>query len=262
MEPETGLKRHFGLGLAQLLADRIVSVDPHFDGEEFIRAARSSDLLSHQLLGRVEVLAGLIYEYLPDDYPQALNVLTGIYGDENPNETGMFTFGYWLWPVGTFIANWGRGHFDESIYAIEGLTKRHTGEYAIRPFIRDQPERAVDVMSEWARDPSFHVRRLASEGLRPRLPWAKKLDLFIEQPEAVFAILSSLSDDDSRFVQRSVANSVNDYTKDNRPAAMGLLESWAVNASPQRRWVIRHALRNELKRSAPDAMEILVLSDG
>lgn len=235
-------------------------VDSAFDAQEFMRAARSSDLLTHQLLGRVEVLAGLLHEYLPGDYPQALNVLTGIYGDENPNETGMFTFGYWLWPVGTFIANWGRDHFDESISAIAGLTKRHTGEYAIRPYIRDQPERAVEVMADWARDSSFYVRRLASEGLRPRLPWAKWLNLFIEQPEAVFAILGSLCDDDSRFVQRSVANSVNDYTKDNRVAALSLLESWAVNASPQRRWVIRHALRNELKRSASDAVEVIALS--
>ncbi len=112
-------------------------------------------------------------------------------------------------------------------------------------------------MREWAGSSNVHVRRLASEGLRPRLPWSKKLTLFVDQPQPVFAVLDALKDDQSRFVQKSVANNVNDYLKDNRRAAMDLLRSWSHDPTPQRGWTIRHALRNEIKHNADDALAIL-----
>lgn len=257
MTGETGYKRFFGPELAELLADKIGAVHPSFPAQAFVHDAEASDLAERELLGRVDLLAAILRRDLPAAYPDALDVLVRSYGPENPDETGMFTFGYWLWPFGSFIATYGLHDYEASIAAIEELTKRHTGEYAIRPYIAARPEDTCRVMRSWADSSSVHVRRLASEGLRPRLPWAKKLTLFIDRPEPVFEVLEVLKDDPSRFVQKSVANHLNDYLKDNRPAAMDLLRSWSYDAAPQRRWIIRHALRNETKRGADDARAVL-----
>lgn len=254
---ETGYKRFFGLGLAELLVDKIAAVEPSFSARAFMEDAKDSDISGRELLARVDLLAALLRRHLPSPYPDALAVLLRIYGPENPNETGMFTFGYWLWPIGSFIATYGLEHYDASVAAIEELTRRHTGEYAIRPYIASRPEQTCQIMQTWARSPNVHVRRLASEGLRPRLPWSKRLSLFLDDPEPVFEVLETLKDDTSRFVQKSVANNVNDYLKDNRPAAMQLLRRWSQEPTPQRRWTIRHALRNEIKRGAGDALDLL-----
>jgi 3-methyladenine DNA glycosylase AlkC len=256
MTTETGYKRYFGYGLAEQLATKLLAAQPDFPAEAFLAEIRGSNIAELELLARVDLLAAALHEHLPGQYPDALATLSGIFGPENPNETGMFTFGYWLWPVASFIATYGLDHHELSVAAIEELTKRHTGEHAIRPYIVERPEQTSRTMLDWAGSANVHVRRLASEGLRPRLPWSKKLTVFIDDPDPVFRVLDTLKDDESRFVQKSVANNLNDYLKDNRPEAMDLIRNWADDPTRQRRWTIKHALRNELKREAEDAFEI------
>lgn len=139
------------------------------------------------------------------------------------------------------------------------ITKCHTGEYAVRLFINTYPKESLKLMKTWAKDDNLHVRRLASEGLRPRLPWAQKLTLFIDKPQPVFDILELLKDDTSKFVQKSVANNINDYLKDNHEAAMKLLAKWQQGATPERKWIIKHALRNELKKGNPSAHDLVLV---
>lgn len=167
-----GLKRHFGTELAELLAGRIAAVSPAFPVQPFLDDVRASNLAELELLARTDLLAALLHRHLPGDYPAALETLVAIFGPENPNETGMFNYGYWLWPVASFIATYGLDHYEPSIAAIEALTRRHTGEFAIRPYITARPDETCEVMLAWAGSDNVHVRRLASEGLRPRLPWA------------------------------------------------------------------------------------------
>lgn len=257
MTTETGYKRFFGADLAELLAAKIREVDPSFASSAFLNEVARSDLHERELLARTELLATALRDHLPASYPEALATLTAIFGPENPEETGMFTFGYWLWPVATFIARYGLDDYELSIAAIEEITKRHTGEHAIRPYINSQPSQTASVMLGWAGSANVHVRRLASEGLRPRLPWSKRLTVFIDEPGPVFSVLDELKDDPSRFVQKSVANNLNDYLKENRPAAWDLLEEWSRDAPPPRVWVIRHALRNEIKKGSEDAGMLL-----
>ena len=257
MAEETGLKRYFGYDLAVILGAKISAVDPGFDQEAFLWDVKTSDLGELELMARVDLLARKLNTHLPGSYTNALAVLVDIYGPENPNETGMFTFGYWLWPIARFIELYGLDDFETSIRAIEELTKRHTGEHAVRPYIEARPDEMARVMLEWASSENVHVRRLASEGLRPRLPWARKLRVFIEEPRPVFDVLDMLKDDRSKFVQKSVANNVNDYLKDNRPEAIALLRRWSQGASQQSLWIIKHALRNELKRGEPDALALV-----
>lgn len=180
---------------------------------------------------------------MPADYSRAIEILLQIMGEENPHETGMFTNFYWLMPVGKFIELSGLEHFDLSIHAIAELTKRNTGEYTVRPFIRKYPKKMFAVMQDWARSENFHLRRLASEGLRPKLPWASKLELFVENPEPVFAILEILKNDEKKFVMKSVANNMADYLKLNPEPALQLLDTWEQGASDRTKWIIKHAKR-------------------
>lgn len=250
------LKDWFDRELAVLLAQNIQNQHPAFDSLEFIEQV-DKGVKNLELKARVELIADLLHAHLPNDYPQSIKILMAILGPENEGETGMFTEGYWLMPVAKYVEKYGLDHFSESIAAIEEITKRHTGEYCIRPFLEIYPEKTLAIMKKWSLDPNFHVRRLASEGVRPRLPWAKKIDRFVADPTPILPILDNLKDDPSRFVQKSVANTINDILKDNDPIGMEILRRWAKDTPPNRQWIIKHALRNERKKNNPEALVII-----
>jgi 3-methyladenine DNA glycosylase AlkC len=238
----TPLKNYFGLELAQLLAKKLPAVHPEFPSRAFLRQVRKT-YAPLELKDRVRLISDALKTHLPGEYPEALDILTRIFGEPNPNETGMFTGYYWLMPVGQFIQDHGLAHPKASLDAIHALTQRNTGEYAIRPYIDAHPAQTLRKMTQWSRDKSFHVRRLSSEGLRPRLPWAPKLDRYVEEYAPVFKILNQLKEDPSKFVLKSVANHVRDYLKVNPPAAKALLKEWKGSGNAQTEWVVRHATR-------------------
>ncbi|MGB0178285.1 MAG: DNA alkylation repair protein, partial [Owenweeksia sp.] len=194
---------------------------------------------------RVILHAKELKKVLPADYDHAITILGQILGEENPKEIGMFTNYYWLLPVGKYVELYGLDNFDTSISAIAEITKRNTGEYCIRPFIRKYPEKTLAQMKAWARSSNFHLRRLASEGLRPKLPWAPKLDVFVENPQPVFEILELLKEDEIKFVQRSVANHLTDYLKVNPAPTLRLLSAWKKSDHPSTKWIIKHATRKD-----------------
>jgi 3-methyladenine DNA glycosylase AlkC len=233
---------NFGVNLAKILAKKIINVYPKFNAKEYVAQVKKHcrDLSYTE---RVALHAEALKLCLPSNYKKAAQILGDILGPENPNETGMFREFYWLLPVGKFIEVYGIADFTTSIRLIEELTKRNTGEYAIRPFIRKYPKKSLSIIKRWAKSKNFHVRRLASEGLRPKLPWATKLDLFIDTPDPVFAILELLKADPIRFVQKSVANNVRDYTKVNPVATKHLLLQWSKSKDPHTRWIVKHATR-------------------
>lgn len=233
---------YFGNPLAKLLSEKIVAVSNDFDSKKFLRNIKKGcDELS--LTQRVELIADNLNQNLPTDFKEAISILRKILGPENPHETGMFTNFYWLLPVAKFVEKYGLAHYTESIAAIEEITKRNTGEYAIRPFIRRYPEETLRQMTSWARSKNFHLRRLASEGLRPKLPWALKLDLFIENPTPVFRILNILKTDKISFVKKSVANHLTDYLKVNPNATREFLTRLMQTDNEHTLWIIRHATR-------------------
>lgn len=232
----------FGSNLATLLASKIKPVYPAFDEKAFVTSV--DELTAGKTYTqRIEVIASQLRAYLPPEYVSALAILMQITGPENPSETGMFTNYYWLMPAGKFVELYGLDDYDVSMQAIAEITKRNTGEYAIRPYIRKDPTKALVYMQEWARSDSFHLRRLASEGLRPKLPWAPKLDTFIDDPAPVFAILEMLKADPSKFVQKSVANHLTDYLKVNPEPTRELIARWRRSEDPATQWIIKHATR-------------------
>ncbi len=194
---------------------------------------------------------------MPDDYPEALQLLLSILGPENPNETGMFKNFWWIGPIAHFVQVNGLEHYDLSMKAIYEITKRNTGEFAIRPYIVAKPKASLKYMKRWAKDKSFHPRRLASEGLRPKLPWAQKLTVFLDEPDSVIEILYLLKEDDSKFVQKSVANHMNDLLKERPEYAMQVLTSWADTDNANTKWIIKHALRNLIKAKDEQALALI-----
>ena len=250
------LKFWFDKELAVLLAEKLVPVYPTFQSTAFIKEVEEGTE-GLELKDRVELIADKLQEYLPEAYPETLSILTQILGPENEKETGMFTEGYWLMPIAKFVEKYGLDHFEQSIDAIQEITKRNTGEYCIRPYLKAFPEATEKIMLKWAADDNVHVRRLACEGMRPKLPWAPKLQQYIDDPGPILPILELLKDDTSKFVQKSVANNLNDILKDNYEIGMQVLDRWVEGASPARKWIIKHALRNQLKAENPAAIALM-----
>lgn len=239
---DKSITKWFGENLAELLAGKIEALYKDFNSEKYINTIKQNC----QKLGyskRIELHADVLRELLPQTYPEAVKVLIGILGEENPNETGMFKNYYWVMPIGKIVEKYGLGDFDISIHAIEEITKRNTGEYAIRPFIRKYPQQTIEIMQTWSKSQNFHLRRLASEGCRPKLPWSTKLDTFIENPAPVFVILDNLIEDEIKFVQKSVANNLTDYLKVNKKAAVEFINKYRKSANKSTRWILKHATR-------------------
>ena len=250
------LKCYFDKELAKLLAGKIEQVYPEFQSKKFVKKIADS-VDDVELKARVEIITDALHDYLPADYKKAVKILLQILGPENENETGMFKEGYWLMPVAFFVEKYGCDDFKPSINAIYEITKRHTGEYAVRPFLDKYPRKMISTMKDWSQDKSFHVRRLASEGVRPRLPWAKKMERFINDPTPILQILENLKEDDSLFVRKSVANNLNDILKDNYKIAMRVLKKWSKSKSSETNWIIKHTLRKEIKKDNPEALQLV-----
>ena len=250
------LKYYFDKELGLLLANKIKPFHPEFDTDNFINEI---DLSVHEqeLKQRVETITDALFNQLPRVYCEAIKVLKKILGPENAKETGMFTEGYWLMPIAYYIEKYGVEYFNESTTFIKEITKRNTGEYAIRPFLVKYPKKTLAVSDEWSKNGNVHVRRLASEGLRPRLPWAKKIDLFSNDPSPVFMVLENLKSDQSAYVRKSVANNISDFLKENYNYSIAVIENWKKNASKETQWIIKHALRNEIKKNNPEAIRLL-----
>lgn len=228
--------------MAILLAKKISNAYRKFDSKGFIRDIKK-EVVGKSYTQRIEVIADLLNEYLPEKYTEALAILIKILGPENEEETGMFTNFYWLMPVGKFVEKYGLDNFALSMKAIEEITKRNTGEYAIRPYARKYPEKTLGVCNKWAKSKNFHLRRLASEGLRPKLPWAPKLDLWNDNPKPIFEILELLKEDEIKFVKKSVANHVRDWEKVNPKEAKKLIANWSKSKNEHTKWILKHAGR-------------------
>ncbi len=245
INPTTGrisITEAFGENIAVLLSEKILTVHKNFDSKGFVRDTKKA-VAGKSYTQRVEVIADLLKQYLPEKYTEALAILINILGPENKEETGMFTHFYWLMPVGKFVEKYGLDNFKESIKAIEEITKRNTGEYAIRPYARMYPAKTLAVCTKWAKSKNFHLRRLASEGLRPKLPWAPKLDVWNDNPKPIFKILELLKEDEIKFVKKSVANHLRDWVKVHPKEAKKLINEWSKSKNEHTKWILKHAQR-------------------
>ncbi len=250
------LKSLFGPPIAHRLAEDLLLVDPEFPSHAFLAQALDGyeDL---NLLDRGAHLARALAAHLPP-YPEAIRLLLASLRRDLPLPyagTGMASF-YYL-PHTRFVSDFGLDHFDASMHANYVLTQVFTAEASIRPFLERYPEATLARLETWTRDPNHHVRRLVSEGTRTRLPWSSRLKQFQKDPTPVLALLDCLKDDPELYVRRSVANNLNDIGKDNPAALIATAKSWLKDATPERRWIVHHALRSQIKAASPAALALL-----
>lgn len=234
----------------------VKAVYREFDARAFLETALDGyDALA--LMQRGARIAESLHAHLPRDYPHAIGILiASVDGAEGlPRGNPLASFLYL--PHTQFAAKYGLDHFDASMHAQYVLTQRFSAEFSLRSFIERDQTRTMDVLRHWAADPNEHVRRLVSEGTRPRLPWGIRLKAFQKDPRPVLDLLEMLKDDPSLYVRRSVANSLNDIGKDHPALLVQTAARWMKNASPDRQWIIRHALRSAVKRGEPGALKLL-----
>ena len=236
------LKEWFDRDCAVRLGQAIAKNEPSFQIQSYADAVEAG-VAKLELKDRVFLMADELRQRLPD-YPKATEILKASLGPPLEGETGMFTEGYWLMPVARYVEEFGHDHFDLSLELCAEITQRHTSEYAVRPYIAQDPERALKAMRRWVQSDDLHFRRLASEGVRPRLPWAKQLKVFVEDPEPALALIEPLMNDPSKYVRKSVANLINDVSKDHPDRARAFAEDWKKGASDRTRWIIKHGLRS------------------
>ena len=250
------LKSYVNAAIARQLAEQIKAVYADFAIDAFVQQV-SSGLKELELKERVAHIAGGLRDYLPAEYPEAVNLLLAILGPDNSTEEEPWGEWYFLMPVAYFVEAYGLEHFEESMVAMYEITKRHTSEFAVRPFLMRYPQRTLERLHQWVKDENLHVRRWVSEGTRPRLPWASRLPAFIENPQPVLRLLEHLKNDPSLYVRKSVANNLNDISKDHPDMVIEMLTGWHQEASQETLWIIRHALRTLLKQGHPDALHLL-----
>ncbi|HRP06531.1 MAG TPA: hypothetical protein PLV87_16585 [Opitutaceae bacterium] len=246
------------------LAQNLSLVYPNFEVELF-RQDAVDGLAPLGLMQRGQHIAIALRRHLPGVYREAIGIildsLTPMHTDAD--EFGLAEFFYL--PHGFFISNFGtdRKHnggvdpFETSMTALYALTTRSTSEFAIRTFLIQHQDRMLSQIMEWTHDPNPHVRRLCSEGTRPRLPWAKRIPSLISNPRLTAPILEALKNDSSLYVRRSVANHLGDIAKDHPDTAFEICERWLrEDPSPELKWVILHAVRHPAKKRNVSALTI------
>lgn len=238
------------------IADRISLVHDPFDRKGFVQAV-AVKLEDLELKQRFAWVADQLRVYLPDDYPTALVILVEILDDADGRFEPIEDAGFRLLPIPTFVYRNGLGHLEASLDAMYVITRHTSCEGAIRPYIIQEPRATLARLHQWALDEDEHVRRLVSEGSRPRLPWWPQLTDLIADPTPSLALLEHLKDDTSMYVRRSVANHLNDIGKDHPELLLKRMELWCVDAGEERRWLINHALRSLVKAGDRRALAIL-----
>ncbi|HYH97022.1 DNA alkylation repair protein [Hyalangium sp.] len=250
------LKTFFNEGVVRRIATLLRAAYPALPERRFISEA-SEGLEALELMDRARHIMRAMRRALPEDFELAARILQDSLGPplESTEGHGMSVFLYL--PHVLYVAEHGLAHFEPAMRLQHTLTQRFTAEFCIRPYLERYPRETLARLRQWAEDSSVHVRRLVSEGTRPRLPWAPRLRAFQEDPRPVLELLELLKDDPELYVRRSVANNLNDIGKDHPALLVATCEQWSRGASPERQWIIRHALRSAVKRGEPRALALL-----
>ncbi|QYH19957.1 DNA alkylation repair protein [Corynebacterium aquatimens] len=244
------MKEYFNAETAEKLGNQL-----GIDGAEYAAwvAPRVGEL---EILGRVTVFAEGLKDRLPEGYGEAVQGIVARLGPELLEGEGYFNHAFHLWPVSRYIELYGLDEPELSLDAIEALTRAFTGEWAVRPYLERYPELTLARVHEWARSGSHNVRRLASEGIRPRLPWARVHTPFVADPTPIIPVLEQLHADESLFVRTSVANNLNDISRTHPELALETAGRWAASSAPHATWMVERGLRTLIKRGDAGALAL------
>lgn len=247
------------------LSKIITKAYPKFDSKKFKKLVFSSDWKAKELKERMRHISLSLQVVLPKDFEKAVKILKKVATDKNVEAINKVGFELMILPdyVEVFGCN-ERGYkdnWDVSIDALVSFTPIASGEFAVRPLIIENPKKMMKVMLKWSKDRNQHVRRLASEGCRPRLPWAMSLPMFKSDSSMVnnmvLPILENLKNDPELYVRRSVANNLNDIAKDHPELVIKVLKRWSKTKTDEMKWLVKHGLRTLEKAGNPDALNLL-----
>jgi 3-methyladenine DNA glycosylase AlkC len=243
MEP---LKEMFNASFYTELAKEIAAIEPTFNSTGFVKRITGNieELSLNQRMRNTSIILG---EMLPRDYAISLNILKKVIPHTRRGYTNL------LFP--DFVSVHGKAQPELSLDALHYFTKFGSSEFAIREFLKIDFQKTIKRMYEWASDPDPHVRRLASEGSRPRLPWSFKLDEVISNPSLTAPILNQLKSDPELYVRKSVANHLNDIAKENPEYMLKLVAGWDIE-NQHTAWIIRHGCRSLIKRGHPGSLAV------
>ncbi len=228
----------------ELIAKDVAAVWRPFDVERFL-AVGLHDHAQLSLLQRLRRVSMALRKTLPPDYPEALDILFKLATRTESGFVSLF--------LPDFVGQYGQDNFELSMQALMTFTKLGSAEFAVREFLRTDLSKTLRVMMDWSLDEDEHVRRLASEGSRPRLPWSFKLQAIIDAPELTYPILANLAQDPSLYVRKSVANHLNDVSKDHPEWLLNTLAKWPRD-HPHPIWIAKRALRTLIKAGHPGAL--------
>ena len=241
------LKEIFNAQRLQHIADEMSAVYPAFKAKAFLKHAQEG-LAELSVMQRMARVSESLHAVLPLDYEDSLHVLRELAPRLNSGFVSM--------SLPHYVASYGAHAFDTSMDALKYFTTFGSSEFAIRYFLRSDLERSLERMHDWTRDDNHHVRRLASEGSRPRLPWSFRLEAMQANPKLAAGILDRLKADESLYVRKSVANHLNDVTKVHPEWVLDTIEGWSLE-NKHTAWIAKHALRSLIKQGDVRALTVI-----
>ncbi len=252
MEP---FKNMIGTQVAEQTAKAILRTDPSFPKDQFLKNIKK-ELEPLELKARVKVISQRLDECLKHNKKKNLKILTLALKQSEDDSIGLS--GFAAWPVTDYVATYGIEEFDASMEALKAMTKVFTAEFAVRDFFIKDQKKTLEYFNKWVEDESEHVRRLVSEGSRPLLPWGQKLHRFVEDPKHTWHLLEKLKNDESLYVRKSVANHLNDHSKNHPDFVIDKLTAWSQQKkiSKELDWVIKHATRTLIKKGHSRAFKL------
>ncbi|MGK0443025.1 MAG: 3-methyladenine DNA glycosylase AlkC [Pseudohongiellaceae bacterium] len=247
-------------GLAKPAVKRIAfalsQVNNDFNSAQFIKEAME-DIEALELKERVNHLITILHQHLPSDFTKAARQLKKIPTVWNYGSPDDALRGFAAWPIIDYVGVYGLQYPEVAMATLKKLTPLFSAEFAIRPLLLTHPDYCQKLLTQWMEDKDEHVRRLVSEGTRPRLPWGMQLKPRIKDPSPNLPLLNHLKNDCSLYVRRSVANHLNDIAKDHPNKVIEICSEWYPKANEEVKWVIKHATRTLVKAGHPEVFSLL-----
>ncbi|AOM77828.1 DNA alkylation repair protein [Pedobacter steynii] len=234
------------------LSDVLLQTVPAFDKKKFTVQIFDQDFEHKELKARMKHTAQVLHVFLPNDYGQTVDLLFEIITGLRKNRIGEDGLAFMFLP--DYIETYGMEDYENSVRAIEFITQFVSCEFSVRPFILKYEDRMLEQMTAWSLHENHKVRRLSSEGTRPRLPWAMALPKLKKDPAPVLPLLENLKNDPSEWVRRSVANHINDIAKDNPDIVIDLAKRWK-GIHKETDAIIKHGCRTLLKQGHPEILK-------
>ncbi|WP_343697670.1 DNA alkylation repair protein [Flavobacterium sp.] len=245
------IKDIYSVSFYENFSKAVAEVYPAFDKQKFIKTIFEGDFAQKEWKERMKHTTVVFHQFMPQNFPEAISLIDKIIENLRKNNFAESNLAFIFFA--DYIEMYGLEDFEISAKAFVSITQFISCEFAVRPFILKYKEQMIDEMVKWSLHKNHHVRRLASEGSRPRLPWAMAIPFLKKDPSSILPILENLKNDPSEYVRRSVANNLNDIAKDNPQIVLEIASKWKGH-SKETDGIIKHGCRTLLKQGHPEIL--------